>query len=123
MKNILVIDDSKFDSAIIAHCLYAISSQVQIGIVNESSEAVGKFLSGQPDLVLLDISMPEPDGFTVLSELNELPQRKHTKIVMFSGSTNPSDRENAIKLGADHYIVKPSSLTDYQTLAADILIV
>jgi two-component system response regulator MprA len=58
----------------------------------------------EPDLVLLDIGMPDPDGFTVLKEL-----RRHTDVpvVMLTGRDEVADKVGALDLGADDYVAKP----------------
>ena len=62
-----------------------------------------------PDLILLDINMPRKDGKEALKEIKENPLLKHIPVVMFSTSKSPEDVIITYKLGANSFIVKPSS--------------
>jgi CheY-like chemotaxis protein len=62
-----------------------------------------------PDLILLDINMPRKDGKEALKEIKENPLLKHIPVVMFSTSKSPEDVTITYKLGANSFIVKPSS--------------
>jgi len=65
-----------------------------------------------PDLVILDLNLPNMSGFEVLAEIrrcgfSELP------IVVYSASENPRDRETALELGANSYLVKGGDLSKF----------
>lgn len=62
-----------------------------------------------PDLILLDINMPRKDGKEALKEIKENPLLKHIPVVIFSTSKSPEDVTITYKLGANSFIVKPSS--------------
>ena len=63
----------------------------------------------KPDLVLLDVMMPEPDGFTVLKRLREFST---VPVVMVTARGSEGDRVKGLDLGADDYIVKPFSAVE-----------
>lgn len=58
-------------------------------------------------IVLLDINMPRQDGFETLRRLRQEPDFKEVPVIMLSASDNEADMEDAAKLGADGYLVKP----------------
>ena len=60
----------------------------------------------RPNLVLLDLSLPGGSGFDVLSEMKSNLGLRDIKIVVFSTSTLPYDRERSLQLGADDYLYK-----------------
>jgi len=62
----------------------------------------------KPDLILLDLMLPVIDGFTVLKILKKDTQTKKIPVIVFSNLAQPSDIEQAKKLGAIDYIVKAS---------------
>jgi len=70
-------------------------------------EAFGKALISQPDAVLLDITMPGRDGFSVLKDLREQPATQEIPILMLSGKGELASRERARVLGAFDFITKP----------------
>jgi len=60
-----------------------------------------------PDLILLDVMMPEQDGLETLVDLKDHPETKHIVIVMLTAKSLVGDMEKAYALGAEHYICKP----------------
>ena len=62
-----------------------------------------------PDIILLDIIMPEIDGFEIITELKKSEKTKNIPVIFISGLTNPEDEEKGLRLGAADYISKPFS--------------
>jgi CheY-like chemotaxis protein len=62
-----------------------------------------------PGLILLDLNMPKKDGRTVLKELKGRPEYQHIPVVVFSTSKSPDEIRHLYRLGANSFIVKPSS--------------
>ncbi len=67
------------------------------------------FAKEQPDLIVLDLNMPEEDG---LSIVRDLKQRGNTPVIMLTGTASPIDRVVGLELGADDYIAKPCELRE-----------
>lgn len=59
-----------------------------------------------PDFILLDIMMPEVDGFTVLEKIRSNPSLKNTPIIVYSNLAQEAEMERAKQLGANEFIVK-----------------
>jgi len=70
-----------------------------------------------PDLILLDIVMPMVSGFEVLKFIRETKELKHLPVVVFTGHTFPSHRDESLKLGANAFMLKPQDFTEAVTLA------
>ncbi len=117
IRKILIVDDDPLDGTLAESSIRAASEMAEILIVQDSKEASERFREFDPDLMLIDIHMPDLDGFGVLQEIQDFAREKKRKIVMLSGSTRVIDRMRAYELGADDYKVKPSSLAEYRTLA------
>ena len=64
----------------------------------------------RPDLVILDVIMPDKDGRDICRDIKKNPKTKNIKILMLSGRDDQSDRILALELGADDYETKPFSL-------------
>lgn len=62
-----------------------------------------------PSLILLDINMPRKDGKQILQEIKTSAQWRHIPVVMFTTSKSPEDIRTCYELGANSFIVKPSS--------------
>lgn len=61
----------------------------------------------EPDIILLDIQLPEMDGYTVATKLREIDKLKKTPIIAVTSYAMPGDREKCIESGATGYIEKP----------------
>ncbi|KKL22279.1 hypothetical protein LCGC14_2437020, partial [marine sediment metagenome] len=72
-----------------------------------SVAALPQIIEKKPDCVLLDIMMPEIDGFELCKRLKAEQSLDQMKIVMISGKTYEYDRQHALALGADDFITKP----------------
>ena len=65
--------------------------------------------SAQPDLVLLDVMMPELDGFEVCQRIRSNPAWSGTRIIMLTAKGREVERDKGLTLGADEYVTKPFS--------------
>jgi len=75
--------------------------------LQESREAESTAERKQPDLILLDIFMPEIDGFEVITRLKLNEKTKHIPVIIITGFDNRKAEENGLMLGAVDYIAKP----------------
>jgi two-component system alkaline phosphatase synthesis response regulator PhoP len=66
----------------------------------------------RPDLVLLDVMMPVMDGWSVLEELQALPEEERPRVVVVSARASLRDRAKAAELGADAFVAKPFNVED-----------
>jgi CheY-like chemotaxis protein len=69
-----------------------------------------------PDLILSDINMPLKNGIEALKEIKQNPALRHIPVVIYSTSDDDSTQKTCIEFGAQDYIVKPFSGTDYKVL-------
>ena len=76
----------------------------------EGEEAMQKALEYHPDLILLDLMMPKISGFDVLDILRNTPETAHTKIIILTALSQPSDQARAKDLGADEFLVKSQAV-------------
>lgn len=70
-------------------------------------ECLGKAQNTVPDLFLLDIMMPEMNGYEVCQKLKAQDKTKHVPVVMLTAKGQKGDAEQGLKVGADDYIIKP----------------
>lgn len=68
---------------------------------------------GNPALVLLDLKMPQLDGFGVLEEIKRAPHLKHLPVVVLTSSTEPSDLRRAYEAGTNAYVAKPTDFAEF----------
>jgi CheY-like chemotaxis protein len=105
VNTILVVEDN--DS--IRELMIAIFSDTayEIFYARDGKEALKMVRKYNPDVVLLDIQLPEVNGFDVCESIKCNPVSLHTKILMISSQSQKFDLQKAKEVGADGYIIKP----------------
>lgn len=103
---IAVIDDSASVRQFFQRCVEPLAVHFK---AYDSAAAADYLRTHQPELLFLDIIMPEKDGLTFLQELRRLTGWEHTKVIMISSKDYLQDRTVAKKLGAVDFVVKPMS--------------
>lgn len=107
-KKILIVDD---EPNIVMTLEYTFKRQnFEVFIARDGSEALQILENDIPDVVLLDIMMPNVDGYQTLKNIRETDSLKHTKVVFLTAKNKASDIEKGLKLGADKYLTKPFSV-------------
>ncbi|MCX9084983.1 MAG: response regulator transcription factor [Candidatus Methanoperedens sp.] len=102
---VLVADDDKNVIEIIRRSIN--KDQFEVLDAANGKEALGMVFSRSPDILILDIMMPEIDGYTVCKELKEHDSTKNLPIIILSAKTNIDDKLKAMDFGIDDYMVKP----------------
>src|ERR1700749_4860397 len=102
IKDILLVDDDLDDIGLFREALNDVDSRIGFYSAKNGRKAL-EFLGNQtniPDLIFLDINMPEMNGWRCLEELKNNPQLKDIPVVMYSTSAVKRDEEKAMGLGA-----------------------
>lgn len=110
MKKILIVDD---EPSIVMSLEYLLRrKKFDVLIARNGTEALETLGKDQPELILLDIMMPDVDGYEICEYVKSSPGLKHIKVIFLSAKSKQSDIEKGLELGADAYIVKPFSTRD-----------
>jgi DNA-binding response OmpR family regulator len=109
MKKILLIDDEQENLELIAEML---QSEFQPLKCSSGREGLLVAVREQPDLILLDINMPEMNGFEVCRRLREQPSTRQIPIVMLTTASSLDCRVKGLDVGADDYITKPFQIRE-----------
>jgi len=104
MARVLIVDDAAFMRKMLSDVLAKDGHEV-VGEGANGTEAVAQYQSLRPDIMTLDITMPEKDGLTALREI--LSMEPAAKVVMCSALGQESKVLEAIKAGAKDFVVKP----------------
>jgi two-component system chemotaxis response regulator CheY len=104
MARVLVVDDAAFMRKMVSDALAKGGHEV-VGEAGNGVEAIARFQELKPDLMTLDITMPEMDGLAALAEIVAVDPS--AKVVMCSALGQESKVLEAIKLGAKDFVVKP----------------
>ena len=110
MARILVIEDEKDIQDVLAYNLAQAGHKVQIA--SRGDEGLRFARERKPDLILLDLMLPDLPGTEVCKQLRSQPSMKDVKIVMLTAKGEEIDRVVGFELGADDYIVKPFSVRE-----------
>ncbi|MRG85389.1 response regulator [Salinibacillus xinjiangensis] len=103
-SKVLIVDDAAFMRMMIKDILEKNDFEV-VGEAQDGNEAVEKYKELQPDLVTLDITMPEKDGISALKEIKQIDS--NANVIMCSAMGQQAMVIDAIQAGAKDFIVKP----------------
>ncbi len=108
MRKILIVDD---EPNIVMTLEYAFrKNNFKVFIARDGSEALKILENAIPDVILLDIMMPNVDGYQTLKIIKENNNLKNIKVVFLSAKNKTTDLEKGLQLGADMYLTKPFSI-------------
>ena len=105
-KIILLVDDDEIHLSITE---LSLKDEYKIFMVKSGEEALGFLDKGEiiPDLILLDILMPEMDGWVVFDKINDIAALKSIPILFYTSLDEESAKEKAYEIGAFDFIIKP----------------
>jgi DNA-binding response OmpR family regulator len=104
MKQILLVEDDPFLIDIYTTKLKEVGFDVEV--VNNGEEAFLKIKELKPDLLILDIVLPQIDGWEILREIRKDDTLKNLKVIILSNLGEKTDVEKGIGLGAIKYLIK-----------------
>jgi CheY-like chemotaxis protein len=104
-RTILVADDNQQIRMLVGAALRSLGHEIVFA--TDGAEALEKAIAVKPDLVLLDVTMPELSGFEVLEFLRKRPELADTRVMMLTRAAQMWDLPGGPALGCDHYLTKP----------------
>ncbi|MFK0572514.1 response regulator [Endozoicomonas sp.] len=119
LKNILYIEDDKDIRALVTLSLQALSGY-QVDTFDSGVEFLDKGKAMQPQLVLLDVMMPEVDGPAVFREMQKIPHYKNTPVIFMTARVQTSEVEEYKNMGAAGVIAKPFDPVQLTEMIASI---
>lgn len=118
-EKILVVDDDLDTLRLVGLMLQR--QGYQIVAASNGAQGVEKALSEKPDLILLDVMMPDMDGYEVTRRLRKNPITSTIPILMFTAKTQIDDKVTGFEVGADDYLTKPTHPTELQAHVRTLL--
>jgi len=106
---ILLVEDNLYNRELMQDYLQTCFG-VGVAAVTEGRQALATLSVYHPDLILLDLKLPDIDGFAVLQEMAN--RSLQIPVFVVTACARPEDRERAMSLGADRYFVKPTCLRE-----------
>ena len=108
MQKVLVADDDPINREVLGELL---KIEYTVLLAKNGEQTLEKAARLAPDLILLDVVMPDMDGYEVLRRLRADPHTSHISVVFISGLGRPEDEANGLNMGASDYISKPFNAT------------
>ena len=107
-QTVLIIEDDRSISNFICRALAA--NDYKAIPAFRGKEGISLFFSHSPDLVLLDLGLPDMDGMDILAQFQDLPQ--DVPVIIISARDRENEKVKALDLGADDYVVKPFGVSE-----------
>jgi CheY-like chemotaxis protein len=108
MPRVLLVEDNEMNRDMLSRRLQKRGFDVTIAV--DGREGIDKALAETYDLILMDISLPEIDGWTAARRLRASPQTARTPIIALTAHAMAGDRQKALEAGCDDYDTKPIEL-------------
>jgi CheY-like chemotaxis protein len=124
---ILVVEDNPADVTLIEEALAEANLDCILTVLGDGAAAIDLMQAVDdspadrcPDLVVLDLNLPKINGEEVLRRIRQSPRCSHARVLIASSSNAPSDRDRVMRLGANDYFRKPSTLQQYMEIGPKI---
>ncbi len=108
MTKILLVEDNEMNRDMLSRRLQRRGYEVAMAL--DGREGIAMARSGVFDLVLMDMSLPEIDGWEATRQLRAAPETEHVPIIALTAHAMAGDREKALEAGCDDYDTKPIEL-------------
>ncbi len=116
MAKLLLIDDDRSLAELLAEYLTDQGHEVQVA--HDGDAGLRSFFASHPDLVILDVTMPQRDGWQTLERIRELAD---TPVIMLTARSEEANVLRGFKLGADDYVTKPFSFAELAARVHSVL--
>ena len=108
MTKILIVEDNEMNRDMLSRRLQRKGYEILVAV--DGQQGVVMAGANNPDLVLMDMSLPIKDGWTATRELKENPKTKDIKVIALTAHAMEGDRQKALGAGCDDYDTKPIDL-------------
>jgi len=104
---VLVVDDDEDLQELVRH--YLEKQGYKLRFAHNGAEMMRELKAEKPDIILLDLMLPDKDGFTLLSEIRS---KKYAPVIVVSGRSDMTDKVVGLEMGADDYLTKPFEMRE-----------
>jgi CheY-like chemotaxis protein len=123
MVHVLIVDDDEDDRDLLTIAIHELDPKVNCILARNGEEALQGLRQqklSKPDLIFLDLNMPRISGVQFLRELKADRSVQDIPVVIYTTSKQEGDLEMSKKLGAVHFLTKPTSFTELCRMIADV---
>jgi DNA-binding response OmpR family regulator len=111
---ILLVDDERAYARVVKEALERIG--VHVHLAHDAMEALNLYSEVSPDLILLDVMMPDVDGLSLLRWLREHSEKDGVPIHVVSAKAQQADKDAALSAGANGFLAKPFTVEELRTV-------
>jgi len=115
-KRFLVVEDEEDNLTLLMHILKFVLGQQDILVAHDGLEAIRLAYDSHPDIILMDLTLPNLDGWEAIRSLRSDEQFQDTFIVALTAHAMKGDREQALEAGCDVYMSKPLNIGQFVEL-------
>lgn len=116
---VLVVDDESVTRRVVTHALRMMD--VEVLSAENGTQAIELAQANQPELAIVDINLPDIDGFEVMRRLKTIPHMQAVPIIVFTARNQPGDEVTASDVGAVGFLYKPFSTQELRDLVSQHL--
>ena len=117
-RTFFIVDDDLDDQELFVEAVSEVDKSIECISVSSCEDALDMLKNNKvplPDIIFLDLNMPRLNGKQCLSELKRLSHLKHIPVIIYSTSSEKRDIEETSRLGAAHFLTKPSKFKELCT--------
>ncbi|MFV8376634.1 PAS domain S-box protein [Flavobacterium sp. LB1P71] len=115
-KKILIVEDNKINMLLAKTLVKRIVSNCIILEAKDGNEAVEQYIKEKPDVILMDIQMPNKNGYEATDEIRKLKDSENVPIIAITAGIMVGDKEKCFQAGMDDYLAKPIIQTDLEKI-------
>jgi CheY-like chemotaxis protein len=115
-KKVLIVEDNKINMFLAKTLVKRIISNCIIFEAKDGNEAVEQYIKEQPDVVLMDIQMPNKNGYEATNEIRKLKDSENIPIIAITAGIMVGDKEKCLEAGMDDYLPKPIIQSDLEKI-------
>jgi len=116
---VLIVDDNRDGADALGLLVEALGNQVHV--TYGGTQALDVATAFRPDLMFVDLLMPDMDGCSLVKRIRQIPAFAHTKIVAITGQKDNEHKAKAMRAGFDAYLVKPATLDEIKQVLDSVV--
>ncbi|MES0344343.1 MAG: response regulator [Anaerolineales bacterium] len=112
-RRILIVEDEEANIAVVCNILEIMLDQDDVYVARDGHEGIKLAYEHDPEIILMDLSLPKLDGWEVARSLKSNPRFKKVPILALTAHAMVGDREKALEAGCDDYYTKPIEVDEF----------
>jgi len=112
-RRILIVEDEEANIAVVCNILEIMLDQDDVFVARDGHEGIKLAYEHDPEIILMDLSLPKLDGWEVARSLKSNPRFKKVPILALTAHAMVGDREKALEAGCDDYYAKPIEVDEF----------